>query len=933
MGSQVRRRQRCTMITPVSCSSYSLCLVLIFTMAARAVSPVPPEQQFRRAKQPSDDASVIELLKTNSSADEDLLEIDQLVLKLGAPKFQDREDAIVRLSRIGAVAIPALSRASIDGNTESRRNARRCIDLIEANPATNLAWAAVRLLIKRKPDGAVAALVRFAPYAADSDTEEEIGFGIDQIAEQKGHLDPALLAALQDRMPARRALAACIVGRRGNELQRAEVRKLLTDPHALVRLRAAQGLLAGKEKDCIPALIELVRHAPIEVAWQAEELLRYASGEQAPDKFVGSGSEWERTTCREAWESWWRTNGPKLDLAAVEKGHHRPGLLLLWGKTPAGKAILWLTGCDGTTRWKFEPKGQVRDAKMLPGAEFLLAVQGEGFTRRDPTGAVLRKYGETKEPISIHRLPNGRIFVAQAEENGLKANVFSQAGQSLSSRLLEHESIPGRNPKGAEQFIYRIVDAFPVDATRVWLQKIHYYSGSASRASFEEMDWPTEKQRILHYSGPSDRMQPLPDYRFAFAEPGWARVGIQADRKGTEWQCHVPDVRQALMLPNGNLLAVCAGRIQELSGPYQVVDEVVFESDIERARLCLSLLRLGLGRPKTTGVALSPSPEYWDKSLSSPHAWLRKRAAFYIGEYGPYASNAEPALTRLIRDGDAEVREMAGKALANVRSEQTLDLRTQLKNGNSAARRDAAQKLGRFVFHKPVTLSAVLNAYNDPDELVRVYAVWFLGGCHLEARTVVPVLISIAKENPGELRIHALNSLGSFQKQAAGAIAELLGMLRAAAPEKRSEIMSALVRIDPDNSNIVRALLRLLDDDYSRGTAALYLARTSVRADEVLPSLVRALNCDKDLFTDRAERQRGIIIDAMAALGPDAIPELEAVAGDFKRSLETRKNAIRALGAFRGLAQRSVLLLEDLRASLAELRLDIEQSLDRIRAD
>ena len=134
-----------------------------------------------------------------------------------------------------------------------------------------------------------------------------------------GH--PALLAALEDKQAARRALAACLVGRLGDGKQQDAVRKLLTDGDPTVRLRAAQGLLAARDKTVVPTLIALLEAKPVALAWQAEELLRWVAGEGAPAPVVGAGSARASGECRRAWEGWWRAQGAKVDLAQVEKDH------------------------------------------------------------------------------------------------------------------------------------------------------------------------------------------------------------------------------------------------------------------------------------------------------------------------------------------------------------------------------------------------------------------------------------------------------------------------------------------------------------------------------------------------------------------------------------------------------------------------------------
>src|SRR5262249_44717505 len=155
-------------------------------------------------------------------------------------------------------------------------------------PLPELASAALRLLVKRNAPGAIAPMLEFFPTAdANSELETAIAFRLDQLAARSQSVPPELVAALTDTSPARRAIAACIVGRRGTVEQHGQVRRMLKDSDANVRLRAAQGLLAGGQKDSIPALIALLDATPICLAWQAEELLRWAAAGSAPMVGVG----------------------------------------------------------------------------------------------------------------------------------------------------------------------------------------------------------------------------------------------------------------------------------------------------------------------------------------------------------------------------------------------------------------------------------------------------------------------------------------------------------------------------------------------------------------------------------------------------------------------------------------------------------------------
>ncbi len=336
--------------------------------------PDPQEEVLREAKVGVSPKRLLEYLRKNTGKDEDLLQLDRLIRQLGSEDFGRREEASARLAAVGTAALPALRQALNDKDAEIARRAKDCAEQIAADFNLAVPKAVVRLLVRHKPEGAVEALLGYLPFAAEESLEEEIWYALDALATRDGKVHPALARALGDALPARRAVAGCLVGRRGDAEQRTAARKLLADVVPAVRLRAAQGLLAAQDKEAVPALVELMSGASIELAWQAEELLRWVAGEKAPQVMLGAGAAEARRESHKAWQEWWRRHGPALDLAAVMKEPLRPGLVLLLhkgdDKTPGR---VWLIGCDGTTRWELTGLSRPVQAQLLVGGRLLLA--------------------------------------------------------------------------------------------------------------------------------------------------------------------------------------------------------------------------------------------------------------------------------------------------------------------------------------------------------------------------------------------------------------------------------------------------------------------------------------------------------------------------------------------------------------------------------
>src|SRR5205823_3781092 len=100
---------------------------------------------------------------------------------------------------------------------------------IEGPSGAALSSAAMRALAGLKPAGTVEVLVAYLPTAEDDQVLEEVAATLVAVAVKDGKADPAILKALTDDVPARRAVAAEVLAQVGGEEQRPAVRKLLKD--------------------------------------------------------------------------------------------------------------------------------------------------------------------------------------------------------------------------------------------------------------------------------------------------------------------------------------------------------------------------------------------------------------------------------------------------------------------------------------------------------------------------------------------------------------------------------------------------------------------------------------------------------------------------------------------------------------------------------
>jgi HEAT repeat protein len=415
--------------------SVTICLTSISTTDARE-------------KSPSEKISPLDVLRRRSGADTDLLRLNKLIEQLGDRSFEQREVASSSLARLGPVALPALRMAIKSDDPETVRRATACLEEIEKAQAGFAPFEVVQQLLRQKPAGAIEALTHYLPYAADEAVEEAIYFGMSAWLEQDRHTVVVLVPALEDKLPARRALAGLLVARFGTAEQQSIARKKLIDPDPTVRLRVAQGFLGAGEKTGLPCLIRLLDSSSVEVSWQAEELLHYSAGRDSPSAVVGRGTLPERRKCRDAWERWWSVRGAALDLQLMRKDNRLPTLVLALEncgmaldqprepirtdaplphdpKEQAG-ARVWLCGCEGQPRCSPYTFAEFAVARLpqtsgrnviASGMRVVNDLHKLGVIPRGMPGEWLDETGELG-PQYVVRLGSNRLIAIEAPKLG-----------------------------------------------------------------------------------------------------------------------------------------------------------------------------------------------------------------------------------------------------------------------------------------------------------------------------------------------------------------------------------------------------------------------------------------------------------------------------------------------------------------------------------
>ncbi|HZT82898.1 MAG TPA: HEAT repeat domain-containing protein [Gemmataceae bacterium] len=331
----------------------------------------------------------------------------ELIKKMGDENFATRQKAQDDLEAMGASVLPLLRQASSDKDPEISSRSRKVLENLSKANVTGLSPVAVRLVALRKPEGAAGVLLAYLPTADDESIAAEVQAALNLVALRDGKPDPAVLKALEDKSPVRRAAAAEALAQ--SFAHRDTARKLLKDKDPSVRVKVALALANAQDLAAVPVLIDQLAELPPDQASQAEAFLRELAGEKGPKESLGKGDA-ERKKCRDAWAAWWKANAEKVVLARPAHVERQLGYTLI---VQINNNRICEIDKDGKERWAMNGVAYPWDARMLPGDRILVAeFSGQRVTERNLKGEVLWQHA-AQNPIAAQRLPNGHTFIVQ----------------------------------------------------------------------------------------------------------------------------------------------------------------------------------------------------------------------------------------------------------------------------------------------------------------------------------------------------------------------------------------------------------------------------------------------------------------------------------------------------------------------------------------
>lgn len=192
-------------------------------------------------------------------------------------------------------------------------------------------------------------------------------------------------------------------------------------------------------------------------------------------------------------------------------------------------------------------------------------------------------------------------------------------------------------------------------------------------------------------------------------------------------------------------------------------------------------------------------------------AEARWRAAELLGEIGPDARAAVPALATALLESDPHVRKVAADALGAIHQEPQVAvpaLAEMLKTGECL---DAVKALAKFGPEAHAALPALLDLLKDKDGTVRWQAVYALGKIGPEAKEAVPALLTALRTDEDPLvREHSAESLGQIGAEAKTVVPALIQALKDPDQRIRRDAARSLGQFGPNALSAIPALTELL---------------------------------------------------------------------------------------------------------------------------
>jgi len=357
-----------------------------------------------------DGQHLLDEFRSRTLRDDERTRVLDLLGKLDDSSPDVRARASEEIVALGSRVAALLRQIVGQAQPRSAALARQCLEAIERDTPRPLPDAAPRLLVLRRPEGTLEALLGYLPFAESDASAAQLTELLTVVGCTDGKADAVLVRALQDKVGARRAAAAVALCKGNAEVELPAVRKLLNDGDATVRLKTAVALIERGDKSAMPVLIALLNELPLDRVWEVEDLLVHLAGDKAPNERIGNDAA-SRTAGVAAWKTWWGKQESSVDLARLASANRDRGLLLVIEQQgPKGQGRVLELSPAGKVRWQIEGLMWPWDAQVCPNGHILVVEQQNRVSERDRQGKIIWQK-VCNNPFSCQRLRNGHIFV------------------------------------------------------------------------------------------------------------------------------------------------------------------------------------------------------------------------------------------------------------------------------------------------------------------------------------------------------------------------------------------------------------------------------------------------------------------------------------------------------------------------------------------
>ncbi len=267
-------------------------------------------------------------------------------------------------------------------------------------------------------------------------------------------------------------------------------------------------------------------------------------------------------------------------------------------------------------------------------------------------------------------------------------------------------------------------------------------------------------------------------------------------------------------------------------------------------------------------------------------------ACLVLGEIGPEAKAAVPALTGLVGADDPQVRREATLALAGVGAASAPAVPALVKAlGDQIDRVPATYALGKIGQVPDDVEAKIQENARSADELLSTVSMWALARLHPDdkdlMRRTVRRLAEHLKDEHAEHREAAARALVDLDPDPEIAHSVIKKVMEGASPEVLGAAMDAMASL---GKKVLPRLIEALGNEEVRARAADVIRRIGPEAKAAVPALIEALE-------DRSAETRNEVLFALAAVGPDARQAVPAVTKALKDpDMNVRYAACFALG-------------------------------------